>query len=116
MEFLIEIEGRLPPQLTREERAQLIAAERLRGEELAAQGILRAIWRVPGRFANRSTWSVPVATQLREAIGRLPSWPYLDVQVTPLAQHHLGPHCLGLPEGLAIEQKDGVRRMHNQGH
>jgi muconolactone D-isomerase len=106
MEFLIEIEVRLPPQLTSEERAQLIAAERVRGEELAAQGILRAIWRVPGRFANRAIWSVPDATQLHEAIASLPSWPYLDVQVTPLAQHHLGPHCLGLPEGLAIEQKD----------
>ena len=74
-----------------------------------------AIW-VRGTLAPSTgpTESIRLANQVRpllasflhEAIASLPLWPYLDVQVTPLAQHQLGPHCLGLPAGLAIEQKD----------
>ena len=104
MEFLLEIEVRLPQHLTDEERTRLIAAERTRGGELAAQGIIRAIWRVPGRFANRAIWSTPDATTLHEAITSLPLWPYIDAKVTPLARHDLGEQCLGVPPGLNIEQ------------
>ena len=82
------------------ERARLIEAERVRGRELAEHGVIRAIWRVPGRFANRAIWSAPDATALHEAITSLPLWPYIDVVVTPLARHDLGQHAHGLPPGL----------------
>jgi len=102
VEFLLAIEVRLPSHITEDERNRLIAAERLRGTELAAEGILRAIWRVPGRFANRAIWSAPDATRLHESIVSLPLWPYLDIQVTPLGRHDLAEQCLGLPPGLEI--------------
>lgn len=105
MEFLVEIDVHLPQQLTEDERAQLIAAERVRGNELAAEGTLRAIWRVPGQFANRAIWSAPDATHLHEAIASLPLWHYADVRVTPLARHDIAHQCLGLPSGLEIDDK-----------
>lgn len=100
MEFLLEIEVRLPTTMDDVERTTLIGAERARGRELAEQGVIRAIWRVPGRFANRAIWSAPDATVLHEAIVSLPLWPYIDVVVTPLATHDLAQHCSGLPPGL----------------
>jgi muconolactone D-isomerase len=100
MEFLLEIEVRLPSSMDDAQRARLIEGERVRGRELADEGIIRAIWRVPGRFANRAIWSAPNATDLHAAIASLPLWPYLDVVVTPLATHDLGQYCQGLSAGL----------------
>jgi muconolactone D-isomerase len=100
MEFLLEIEVRLPSSMEDAERARLIEAELVRGRELTEQGVIRAIWRVPGRFANRAIWSAEDATALHEAIQSLPLWRYLDVVVTPLARHALGESCAGLPPGL----------------
>ncbi len=102
MEFLLSIEVRLPPEMSAQERERLIAAERLRGAELAEKGTIRAIWRVPGRFANKAIWSAADATELHDAITSLPLWPYIDVEVVPLARHALGEHCPGLPSGLLI--------------
>jgi muconolactone D-isomerase len=100
VEFLLEIEVRLPASMDDAQRAQLIERERVRGRELADQGIIRAIWRIPGRFANRAIWSAPDATALHTAITSLPLWPYVDVVVTPLATHDLGQHCQGFSPGL----------------
>ena len=103
MEFLVEIEVRLPPQMEKQERDRLIEAERARGRELTAEGVIRAIWRIPGRFANCAIWSCADATKLHEAISSLPMWPFSDVQVTPLAQHALAQHCQGLPSRLVVD-------------
>ena len=100
MEFLVEIEVRLPVDLDAENRAALQEAEHARGRALAEAGILRAIWRVPGRAANRAIWSAADATALHEALTSLPLWPYMDVAVTPLARHPLAGSCPGFPAGL----------------
>ncbi len=96
MEFLVEIEVRLPADLDDERRMALLKAEFARGTALADAGILRAIWRVPGRLANRAIWAAPDATTLHEALVSLPLWPYMEVAVTPLARHPLAEFCRGL--------------------
>jgi muconolactone D-isomerase len=100
VEFLVEIDIALPPDLDEARRAALLAAELERAKALADAGVVRAIWRVPGRLANRAIWSAPDATALHEAISSLPLWPYMDVSVTPLAKHSVAPSCRGLPAGL----------------
>jgi muconolactone D-isomerase len=102
VEFLVEIEIRLPPDLGDARRSELLEAELARGAALAEVGLLRAVWRVPGRFANRAIWSAPDATVLHDALISLPLWPYMDVSVTPLARHALADVCAGLPATLTI--------------
>jgi muconolactone D-isomerase len=100
VEFFVEIEIRLPVDLVAEQRAELLEAELARGRALTEAGLLRAIWRVPGRLANRGIWSAADATALHDALVTLPLWPYMDVMVTPLARHPLAESCLGLPAAL----------------
>jgi muconolactone D-isomerase len=91
MEFLVEIEVRWPPDGDEARRAALVAAERDRAAELAAAGRIRRLWRVPGRWANVGVWAAEDATALHDAIASLPLFPWLDVRVTPLAQHPSDP-------------------------
>jgi muconolactone D-isomerase len=96
VDFLVEIDVRLPPELDQDRRLALQQAEFERGTALARAGVLRAIWRVPGRLANRAIWTATDATELHEALISLPLWPYMEVTVTPLATHALAEVCGGL--------------------
>jgi len=96
VDFLVEIEVRLPVDLDESRRAALLQDEFERGAALAGAGALRAIWRVPGRLANKAIWTAADATELHAALASLPLWRYMDVPVTPLAQHPLSESCAGL--------------------
>ena len=96
MEFLVQVDVRLPADLEPERRRVLLEAELERGTALAEAGLLRAIWRVPGQLANRAIWSAEDATALHEALVSLPLWAYMQVEVTPLARHPLADACAGL--------------------
>lgn len=87
MEFLLHIEVTWPPDGDPEERDRRIAAEGVRARELAAEGIIKRVWRIPGQWANWGIWEAPDATTIHEAVQSLPMWPYLDVEVFPLAAH-----------------------------
>ncbi len=89
MEFLVEIEVSLPPDMDPATREDLLALERVRGLELKSSGTIARIWRIPGRLANVGIWQAEDATVLHEAITSLPLFPWLDARVTPLALHHL---------------------------
>ncbi len=91
MEFLVNIEVGWPADGDPEELARLTAAERVRGLELAAEGVIQRLWRVPGRRANWGIWEAPDATALHAAISSLPFYPGLDVEVIPLAIHPTDP-------------------------
>jgi len=100
VEFLVEIEIRLPGDMAEGRRVELLEAEFARGKALAETGQLRAVWRVPGRLANRGIWVAEDASALHNALTSLPLWPFMDITVTPLAKHPLAELCLGLPAGL----------------
>jgi muconolactone D-isomerase len=91
VEFLVEIEVTFPPDGDPQQRADLIAAEDKRGRELAAEGIIKRLWRQPGRWANFGIWEAPDATALHTAISSLPFFPWLKVKVNPLAAHPTDP-------------------------
>jgi muconolactone D-isomerase len=91
MEFLVRIETKWPPDADPDELARLTAAERQRARELAEAGIIRRMWRTPGRRANWGLWEARDATELHIAIGSLPLFAWLDVEVHPLAVHPSDP-------------------------
>ncbi|MQA88312.1 MAG: muconolactone delta-isomerase [Streptosporangiales bacterium] len=87
MEFLVNIEIEWPPGAGEPDRERLFAAELARGQELAAAGAMKRLWRVPGRWANWGLWEAEDATALHEAVSSLPLWPWMHVTVHPLARH-----------------------------
>lgn len=91
MEFLVHIEVCWPPDGDPAERARLGEAEAARAAELAARGVLKRLWRVPGRRANYGIWVAADASELHDAISSLPLFPWLDVEVVPLAVHPSDP-------------------------
>lgn len=91
MEFLVNIEVDWPPEGDPNELARLTAAERARAGELGREGRIRRLWRIPGRRANWGIWEAKDATELHAAISSLPLFPWLSVEVHPLAQHPSDP-------------------------
>ena len=95
MEFLVYMEvGAIGDA---EAAATLIRKEAERSRELAAIGVIRRLWRVPGRRANWGIWVASTVDELHQAIASLPLYPYLTVTVHPLASHPNDP-------GLALEK------------
>ncbi len=91
MEFLVHTEVRWPGDGDPEEFARLNEAERQRAATLHDEGRILRLWRIPGRRANWGLWSAPDATALHQAIVSLPLFPWLDVEVHPLAIHPSDP-------------------------
>jgi muconolactone D-isomerase len=89
MEFLVQIQVTLPPELSGGSPQELIEREQVRGRELMNEGVIRRIWRIPGRTANVGIWDAADPTALHEALSSLPMFPYIDAKVTPLATHPL---------------------------
>jgi muconolactone D-isomerase len=87
MEFLVSIEVRTPPDMDPDRLAALQADEATRARELVEQGMLRRIWRIPGRRANVSLYEAPDASAVHAALTSLPLFPWLDIQVQALAVH-----------------------------
>ena len=83
----MEIQVNLPPETDEARKAELIAAEAVKARELAAKGTISRLWRVPDRWSNVGIWCADNATELHEAISSLPLYAWLEVDVTPLADH-----------------------------
>jgi muconolactone D-isomerase len=87
MEFLVRSENRLPADTPAEQREKLRRAERARAIELRADGVLKRLWRVPGRAATIGLYEAADAAALHDALMSLPMAPWLDVVVEVLAPH-----------------------------
>ncbi|MGY1691570.1 muconolactone Delta-isomerase family protein [Geodermatophilus sp. SYSU D01105] len=87
MEFLVRAENLLPPETPAERRDELRSGERARAMELREAGILKRLWRVPGRNAWIGLFEATDPGALHDALVSLPMSPWLDVHVEALAQH-----------------------------
>jgi muconolactone D-isomerase len=79
----------LPADMPDARKAELTAAERDYGAELRRRGAIQRIWRVPGATRNVGIWEARDATELHELISGLPLFPWVEAEVTALAQHPL---------------------------
>lgn len=91
LDFLVEMDMRLPAEMTAEYRIKLMAEERKYTDVLAANGTLVRMWRIPGTHANWGLWAAPDATALHEALSNLPLFPWFHIKVHPLAAHSFDP-------------------------
>lgn len=91
MEFLVNIRFNWPDTISDAERQRLREEEIARAAELAKQGHLVRMWRVIGRRENWGLWRAKDGTEMHAVLSSLPIWPYMDIQVVPLAQHAVDP-------------------------
>ncbi len=87
MEFLVYTENRLPADTDPDRVVGLREAEVTRAQELRDAGVLRRLWRIPGRWATVGLYEADDATSLHEALASLPMWRHTEVRVEPLATH-----------------------------
>ncbi len=87
MEFLIRTRLTRPESATDDDVAELMAAEKARGDELMDAGVIKRLWRVPGEWGSWVLYEAQDATALHAALTSLPLWKWMQVEVHPLARH-----------------------------
>ena len=87
MLFAVRMDVHLPPDLDPGARADLLAREKAYSQELQRAGKWPHIWRIAGQYANLSIFDVAGNEELHEILWKLPLFPYLRIDVQPLARH-----------------------------
>lgn len=87
MLFHVRMDVRIPQDMDPDARADIVAREKEYAQELQRAGTWPHLWRVVGEYANISIFDVDSNDDLHEILSGLPLFPYMDVRVTPLAQH-----------------------------
>ena len=102
MEFLVNIKLRWSDDMDPALKEKVTRDERAHAAELAKQGHLVRMWRVPGRFENWGIWQAADSAELHEIIISLPANPWMhDIVVLPLARHPVDP--VSPPEMVAAK-------------
>ena len=87
MLFLVRMDVRIPHDLPAEQANEIKAREKAYSQDLQRDGRWQSIWRVVGEYANYSIFNVDSNDELHGLLQGLPLFPYMDIQVTPLARH-----------------------------
>ena len=87
MLFLVRMDVRIPHDLPAEQAADIKAREKAYSQELQRDGRWQSIWRVVGEYANYSIFDVGSNDELHDLLQGLPLFPYMQIDVTPLARH-----------------------------
>jgi len=87
IEFLVQLSVEIPETVGLAELEALKSAERVRAGELAKNGVLKRLWRIPGRWANWGLWQAQSEVDLRKQLASLPLWPYMTASITALEAH-----------------------------
>ncbi|MFE7129287.1 muconolactone Delta-isomerase [Streptomyces sp. NPDC057638] len=87
MLFAVTMDVALPHDLDPGVRADLIAREKSYCQDLQREGVWPHIWRRAGQYANLSVFDAPDNDRLHEILWNLPLFPYMTIEVTPLAAH-----------------------------
>jgi muconolactone D-isomerase len=85
--FAVRMDVRLPNDMDPEVRSERLAREKAYSQELQRAGIWVHIWRCAGQYANLSVFDVRDNEHLHDILWQLPLFPYMTIEVTPLATH-----------------------------
>lgn len=87
MLFAVRMDVDLPRDLEPAAREETLAREKAYSQELQRAGEWKHIWRVVGHYSNVSIFDVESNERLHEILWGLPLFPYMTIEVTPLAPH-----------------------------
>lgn len=87
MLFLVKMDVNIPASLDPAEVDRIKAEERAYSQGLQRDGKWRHLWRVVGQYSNYSVFDVESNDALHQLISGLPLFPFMKIEVTPLAQH-----------------------------
>jgi muconolactone D-isomerase len=87
MLFAVRMDVNLPLDLDPVVRDETLAREKAYSQDLQRGGEWRDIWRVVGQYSNISVFDVESNERLHEILWGLPLFPYMTIEVTPLAAH-----------------------------
>ena len=87
MLYLVKMDVNIPSHLPPAEVETAKAIERDRSQELQRDGRWVHLWRVVGHYSNYSVFNVDSNDELHEILQALPLYPFMTIEVTPLAQH-----------------------------
>lgn len=66
---------------------RLKAEEKARAEELQRAGTWVHLWRIAGQYSNISVFDVADHDELHAILSALPLFPFMRIEVMPLARH-----------------------------
>lgn len=87
MLFSVRMDVDIPRDLDPEVRTETLAREKAYSQELQRSGKWPHIWRVVGAYSNISVFDVDSNEELHDLLWNLPLFPYMTIDVTPLAPH-----------------------------
>ena len=87
MLYLVHMQVQIPADADKALTDRLKAEEKAFSQKLQHEGKWRHLWRVAGQYANYSVFDVESNDELHALLSQLPLFPYMQIQVTPLAKH-----------------------------
>ena len=87
MLFHVRMDVAIPHDLDPERRTAIVTEEKARALDLQRSGVWPHLWRVVGEYSNISIFDVGSGDELHALLSSLPLFPYMTVEVTPLATH-----------------------------
>ena len=87
MLYLVRMDVRIPTGADPKQMDEIKAREKAYSQELQRDGRWVHLWRVVGEYANYSVFDVSSNDELHQLLSALPLFPYMEIHVTPLAQH-----------------------------
>lgn len=87
MLFAVRMDVAMPQDMEPQAKAELLAREKAYSQELQRKGEWQSIWRCVGEYANISIFDVSGNERLHEILWGLPLFPFMKMEITPLAEH-----------------------------
>ncbi len=95
VEFLVTFTMAVPAGTPEQEVTDAEAGEAHRTRELAGQGHLLRVWKLPGEGRVLGLYRARDAAQMQVILESLPLYSWMDVQTTPLSPHPSDPPIAG---------------------
>lgn len=87
MLFHVRMDVHIPLGLDPAVRADVVAREKAYAQELQRSGKWPHLWRIVGEYSNISIFDVGSNDELHDLLSGLPLFPYMNIEVMPLATH-----------------------------